>query len=525
MKLIILGNGFDLANDLPTKYSDFFGYLVQKKEVEFNKIIEFIENENILSTSKENCFEYYRHLSEDIIVLSGINPKTKATSDLKESISQDRKNVIDTYKEFVLKNVSVKLDFWTFLFWYMYMKRSNMDKDWFEIELEIKVFLKSINDNNPNLSFLFNDVSGVLELENLWYDKDSNFDNVLSRLEKDKKLDAILNLFFSDVVIKQNGDKYIGLYNELLKFENEFRFYINRILADYIHSDSNNLKIYRDNFLELINHDEIHNEYSVLNFNYTSFSNNFSQNKIMESEFTRNNQKITIYETNIHGNYNSISIFGIDQNDIDSTTPLYQFTKTYRKMIEQEKISSFTLPNNGKIDEIIFYGHSLSDADYSYFQSIFDYYDIYQSNIRLTFLYSEYGEKENYITLRRKQISNVTNLLNKYGLTLGNNDRGKNLVHKLLLENRLGFKIIKLKKVHTSQLYFDLMDYRVNKAEFENVSSDKILRYDIVTSIVEQKPTELKDLMKIKGFSDRKIENYGLDIIEIVKKQKYNKSI
>ena len=44
MKLIILGNGFDLANDLPTKYSDFFGYLVQKKEVEFNKIIEFIEN-------------------------------------------------------------------------------------------------------------------------------------------------------------------------------------------------------------------------------------------------------------------------------------------------------------------------------------------------------------------------------------------------------------------------------------------------------------------------------------------------
>lgn len=525
MKLIILGNGFDLANDLPTKYSDFFGYLVQKKEVEFKKVIEFIENENILSTSKQNCFEYYRHLSEDIIVLSGINPKTKATSDLKESISQDRQNVIDTYKEFVLKNVSGKLDYWTFLFWYMYMKRSDVDKDWFEIELEIKDFLKSINDNNPSLSFLFNDVSGVLELENLWYDKDSNFENVPSRIEKNKKLDAILNLFFSHIMIKNNGDKYIGLYNELLKFENEFRNYINKILNDYIHSDSNNLRIYRDNFLELINHDDIHDEYSVLNFNYTSFSNNFSPNKIMESEFTRNNRKITIFESNIHGNYNRISIFGIDQNDIEPTTPLYQFTKTYRKMIEQEKISSFTLPYKGAIDEIIFYGHSLSDADYSYFQSIFDYYDIYQSNIRLTFLYSEFGEKDNYITLRKKQISNVTNLLNKYGLTLGNNDRGKNLVHKLLLENRLGFKKIMLKKVQTSQLYFDLMDYRVNKAGIENVSADKVLRYDIVTSIVEQKPTEIEELLKIKGFNDKRIENYGLDIIKIVKKQRYKESI
>ena len=238
----------------------------------------------------------------------------------------------------------------------------------------------------------------------------------------------------------------------------------------------------------------------------------------MESEFTRNNQKITIFETNIHGNYNSISIFGIDQKDIESTTPLYQFTKTYRKMIEQEKISNFTLPYKGEIDEIIFYGHSLSDADYSYFQSIFDYYDIYQSNIRLTFLYSEYGEKDNYLTLRKKQISNVTNLLNKYGVTIGNNDRGKNLVHKLLLENRLGFKIIKLKKLQTSELYFDLLDYRTIISGIEKVSADKVLSYEVVTSIVKNKPVNISELLKIKGFSSIKNIKYGEDIIEIVKK-------
>lgn len=518
MKLIILGNGFDLANDLPTKYSDFFGYLVKKKEDEFKEVIEFIENENILSTSKENCHEYYRHKKEDINSLNGINPKTKAFKALDESVSEDRRNVIDTYKEFVSKNINSKFNFWIFFFWYKYMKKNNGNKDWFEIELEIKDFLISIKDNKSNLSFLFQEAKNILDLDNLWYDEDSDFSNVLSRIDKNRKIDAILNIFFNNIKLNHNGDIYTGIYNELLKFENEFRNYINEILDVYIHSDTNNLRIYRDNFLELINHDKIHNEYSVLNFNYTSFSNNFSHNKTMESEFTRNNQKITIFETNIHGNYNSISIFGIDQKDIEPTTPLYQFTKTYRKMIEQEKISNFTLPYKGEIDEIIFYGHSLSDADYSYFQSIFDYYDIYQSNIRLTFLYSEYGEKDNYLTLRKKQISNVTNLLNKYGVTIGNNDRGKNLVHKLLLENRLGFKIIKLKKLQTSELYFDLLDYRTTISGIEKVSADKVLSYEVVTSIVKNKPVNTSELLKIKGFSSIKNIKYGEDIIEIVKK-------
>lgn len=520
MKLVILGNGFDLANGLPTKYSDFFSYLVQEMEKEFNMIVKFIENESIESTSKENCFEYYKHINEDLLVFNGINPKTKALRILEDSVSKDKQIVIDNYKEFVLKNINGKIDFWTFLFWYKYIKENDGNKDWFEIELEIKAFLISIrNNDNPDLTFLSNDILNVLGIENLWYDKDSDFSDILKKVDRNRKLDAILTLYFSQLKNKNEGDIYIGLYNELLKFEEKFKNYINVLLDKYIHSDPNNLRIYRDNFLELINHDIIHNEYSVLNFNYTSFSNNFDPNKTMESEFTRNNQKITIFEANIHGNYNKISIFGIDQKDIETETPFYQFTKTYRKMIEQEKLSSFTLPNKNAIDEVIFYGHSLSDADYSYFQSIFDYYDIYQSNIRLTFLYSEYGIKENYIRLRRKQIKNVTTLLNKYGATLGNNDRGKNLVHKLLLENRLGFKIIRLKKVQTSSLYFNLLDYRMNKSSIERVSIDKILSYDTITSIVENKPKDIKELAKIKGLNNKKISDYGSEIINIVKVQ------
>lgn len=35
--------------------------------------------------------------------------------------------------------------------------------------------------------------------------------------------------------------------------------------------------------------------------------------------------------------------------------------------------------NDGQPIEIKFYGHSLSEADYSYFQSIFDFYNLYDN--------------------------------------------------------------------------------------------------------------------------------------------------
>lgn len=90
-------------------------------------------------------------------------------------------------------------------------------------------------------------------------------------------------------------------------------------------------------------------------------------------------------------------------------------------------------PNNNSPLIIKFYGHSLSEADYSYFQSIFDYYNLY-SNCRmgLVFYYSEGYE----------QTDEIYRLINVYGDTLSNQKQGKNLIHKLLLENRL--KIVPL---------------------------------------------------------------------------------
>ena len=144
--------------------------------------------------------------------------------------------------------------------------------------------------------------------------------------------------------------------------------------------------------------------------------------------------------SNVHGKLcneqcrefcNSSSIiFGVDDSLIQAQTEnddLKLFSKTYRKMFNLNSPAS-VLPLNDAPVDIKFYGHSLSKADYSYFQSIFDYYNLYSNNsVKLYFYYSE-----NY-----NPTDAVYRMINSYGQSLTNKDQGKNLMHKLLLENRI----------------------------------------------------------------------------------------
>lgn len=150
--------------------------------------------------------------------------------------------------------------------------------------------------------------------------------------------------------------------------------------------------------------------------------------------------------SNVHGklcNKNCIKscessnvIFGIDDIIIQSqgtSSELRKFSKTYRKMYALGNPSNILPPNTSNPIEIKFYGHSLSEADYSYFQSIFDYYDLYgNSNVSLTFHYS----------MGYEQHDAIYKLISEYGKSLTNKEQGKNLIHKLLLENRLIIKEI-----------------------------------------------------------------------------------
>ncbi|HHQ1002802.1 TPA: AbiH family protein, partial [Listeria innocua] len=217
---------------------------------------------------------------------------------------------------------------------------------------------------------------------------------------------------------------------ELNKYEKYFSDYIKTEEAnkhEEYHKTRNNILTKLSGGLEATH------SISIMNFNFTP--NQFSDS-------VKLNEKIGLAHVNVHGSYLANSIFGIDTKsleDIDSIGSGYRFTKTYRKLTLKTERSTEIL--NHDITDIIFYGHSLGPADYAYFQSIFDYLDIYNNAIVLTFYYSDY--KEN---VREEQTIAVRNLIEEYGKTFDNKHKGKNLLHKLLLEERISVTELKQHK-------------------------------------------------------------------------------
>ena len=156
---------------------------------------------------------------------------------------------------------------------------------------------------------------------------------------------------------------------------------------------------------------------------------------------------------NVHGLARADDIiFGIDGTNIspeqECYTEIVKFTKTYRIMA----LNSIPHPSlirpylssdpDSATGTIKFFGHSLAEADYSYFQAIFDEVDLYESNTRLIFYYNE--RRPDGENAQAEMFGKVNHLITTYGQTLDNKDHGRNLLHKLLLEGRLIIKQVPL---------------------------------------------------------------------------------
>ena len=207
-------------------------------------------------------------------------------------------------------------------------------------------------------------------------------------------------------IIKEDPNEY--LQEELAKFERSFNSYLKQIVDedDYTKKSSTFF-----NKLRMLGYDSI-----VINFNYTKIKNDYINNQI-----------------NVHGSIEDRDIIiGIDAEG--ANRELIQFTKTYRNL--KRLRSAFGFPEG--IIHMSFYGHSLAEADFSYFYSMFEMYKLYDSKLTLVFYYSKYGETEEEEQENiNKYTQSVCNLINTYA-TKAHNEQ--NLLHRLLLEGRILIK-------------------------------------------------------------------------------------
>ena len=226
------------------------------------------------------------------------------------------------------------------------------------------------------------------------------------------------------------------LLEELHELENEFDKYLTAVVRDFKPYASISSALLRELVAaeEQLFDDSEDVKTTVLSFNYTT-----------PGEISLRNRKID-EAVHVHGKLGEGIVFGIDGTDCMDNPDALRYTKTYRLLstISSHPRVPIAYPPSQLLgaDETVaikFFGHSLAEADYAYFQSMFDMTELYSGRVTLCFYFSDYCDEEEDRTYER-----VTNLLASYGKTMDNDDHGKNLIHKLLLENRLIIRPLKL---------------------------------------------------------------------------------
>ncbi len=397
-KLIILGNGFDLACGLNSKYEDFF-------KDRFSCI-----EPNMSIVLKEAFDEFCSYFK--IKNINSLNIEFDTILDIKEKHRKKQRGVFlglsffavsfSSKYEKVIKESN--LTFWDIVLFYFqeFSKQELNNVKWQDVENRMLDFLVREEKNKPSLK------------------------KILKAINKNENLDEInwFCLYLAKIIAPAESipcDIIDYLYKELCRFEDAFLSFLNKEVKeckDYTWEATQLL-------IEIASVVEIKEllDQKILSFNYT--------NPL---------PRMYLDMTNVHGTLQSEKIiFGIDQEKINPSEPVYRFTKTFRQMTETDiskRNKELILPAKDSITEIAFFGHSLSELDYSYFQTILDFYNLYDSTIKLVFYYKVY-EGTDSLTMELDLSNRISKMLRSYGPSIDNEKKANNLMHKLLLEKRL----------------------------------------------------------------------------------------
>lgn len=407
--LVIIGNGFDLSCGLKSNYSDFFKFKYKNfdKSMYENNFSDLMNkkqqieelDKDIISMNEE--LEYFKKCQQtgDLPINVAVGQLSTRIGSKKQEIML-KENQLPQLKEDRLELIDIFFDNSQFTFWdYLFMYKSREDNEkillWSDVESEILETLTAIEQD---------------------YTKDDLLEHYINSKKHRKSNDF---LSFGDFLFVNDFNIFDFLLEELNQFEKSFKNYLIEQISD---SKQRYQSKAHELYKKIVGIDN-NNEYYVINFNYTI-------------PFTNLNKRKIFFMNNVHGDLSTEEvIFGIDSFS-QSSVNLNFFTKTSRIM-SLDKREREPIPIKEEVENIYFFGHSLSSADYSYFLSIFDFYDIYNSNIKLNFVYANHEDNA-----KKNMLKKISTLLTNYGESFDNKAKGKNLMHKLSLENRLLIKEI-----------------------------------------------------------------------------------
>ena len=449
-QLIVLGNGFDLHCGLKSSYKDFLYYVITQRYTNYfssdseeasdrNEAIEkaFADSANYVGVRRIHFDAIYfeRNVKMNDTIFPDINIwylilfHEKLVQSLNQSSNwSDIESVIENYVsgKFIFNNdngkqsqkkfIDILVDiFFNYGFERNILLEGMMEQDEYKLAGLLLYHLLERKDDCYGIKEKIEEIRKESESHLAWRPGRVQIETKIKNKTKPEVVNILINL----------------LMGELHKLEIDFQTYLTQEV------EKEEYKSKAEEFLQTIVMDgDFLSNYSVFSFNYTNLCSG--------------NLGIQVAFRNVHGALNQNSneskiIFGIDNISSDSRAEDigYRFTKAYRTMrlyteLENDMAFGDKIDNifTKDMDVIKFYDHSLARADYSYFQYIFDMYDLYNSNIKLIFYYSKI-EGRTVEEVRQEQYRNITKLIEQYGETLDNKAHGRNLLTRLIQTGRL----------------------------------------------------------------------------------------
>lgn len=452
--LLVIGNGFDLSCDVQSNYISFFKWILEKK---LQYTTEELERDGY-----DDIFDY---------------ASLEIERYLKEANSMD----ISSMR---LGNIIPELNSWYFIF---IIKKMTYDTDWYQVEDQIASQL-FVNKNEMNIIESIGDsLLSIYDFkcgnpgvrgQKISHIKGHNIDKVyqllaFNLLHKDLgtfKVKTTKDIFIEFRKKKQElwneyktkgniGNKEYDVAFEKRLISELFPLVAQVLLAelrelekdfnDYLINELDSLDLsYQEKAIYLIykifskvypflNSKEVV-PYNIISFNYTTPWDRGEKVTIFDEVFEDNLLDVK----NLHGvlsHDTSKIIFGIDDDLISPLSNEYIFTKPSRTLdlYSQEKSIDIRnlMPNT--IENVVFYGHSLSQADYGYFKIMLDTF-IPRDNVVFTFIYNVHSATT-HVKARRDIIKRISSLFGEYSkLKQSNTDIFVNLIQN----NRI--RIVKL---------------------------------------------------------------------------------
>lgn len=375
---LVIGNGFDLACNIKTRYRDFFVYDDEK-----NKALKKWKNDFFTKVNK------YIDFSCKV---------------------QDRNTL------WVDFNTSKSINFWDVFFFIISDENKDIENwTWCDIEKIMESWLKNNSGSSrfakkENFERLYNIFSGKISISEVDL--------------KTTYLVATCYKFNHEMIFDSERKFYEFLLSELKKFEKNFGEYIHRQQSNAtskpIGEVTPNFSFFNETRLLISSLCNPTNLVSIDSFNYGSVHESY--NDLLH---------------HINGDI-YYPIFGIDSNLFLPPNPKYIFSKTSRRM--EMDLQSHDAIEVKECENLVIFGSSLSSSDYSYFFSVFDKMAIIDTNKRnkIVFAYKIYDGK-NEQDIKDSLMYNVVTLFQEYSRYKGLKEQPNRLLDYLTTQGKVLF--------------------------------------------------------------------------------------